>query len=445
MPDKVDEIKELNDTIVKYAESVTALQSEHKSLKEAAKKSDKEFKALEDGVINKAAEASAKALAEAQELKQKMEAIEKTAAYMEKAMSRMGSADGDGEAKEMEAKASDQTARYLRTGQSLDNDVAEAVVKALHSKCFYGVDDSKKENEIKTLIAGSNPDGGYFIRPERSATMIKRIFETSPMRNLANIETTGSDTLEFIIDDDEAQSGGWVGEVQPRPETGTPKIGLLTIPVHEQYAEPKATQKMLDDAGFDIESWLSGKVTRKMTRVENSAFVLGDGSQKPRGFLDYPAWTAAGVYERGALEQVPSGVADDFSANGLKALQNAVIEDYQGNSVFAMKRASFLNVTVLDDDDGQYLLDPRSLKMGDTKVLLGKDVHFFNDMPNVAADALAAAYGDFGTAYTIVDRIGFRVIRDNVTQKPYILFYTTKRTGGDVTNYEALKIQKLEV
>ena len=208
---------------------------------------------------------------------------------------------------------------------------------------------------------------------------------------------------------------------------------------------PRATQKMLDDAGFDIESWLSRKVTDKMTRFENTAFVVGDGSQKPRGFLSLPAWATNGIYERNAIEQIASGAAGEFTGDGVKALQNAVIENYQANAVFGIQRASWEGIITLKDGIGAYLLDPRSIKVGDDLTLLGKRVIFMNDMPSVANDALAMVYGDFSMGYTVVDRIGFRVIRDEFTNKPFILFYTTKRTGGDVTNYESYKIQKLAV
>jgi HK97 family phage major capsid protein len=180
-----------------------------------------------------------------------------------------------------------------------------------------------------------------------------------------------------------------------------------------------------------------------MTRTENTAFVLGDGSQKARGFLALPAWGAAGVYERFKLEQINSGVSASFTGDGVKALQNAVIEAYQPGSIFGIKRASFVQITTLKDGNGAYLLNPLSLAQGDDKILLGKPVVFMDDIPAIAADALAMVYGDFSVGYTVVDRIGFRVIRDEVTAKPFVLFYTTKRTGGDVTNYEALKIQKL--
>jgi HK97 family phage major capsid protein len=432
-----DQVKELGEKIASYQKSVAEAQ-------DASTKESKKHDALIAQVEEKASKKAAEQADEIQKLQMQLGAVEKTAEYIEKAVSRIGGSPGDGPS-EMEEKAAEQTARYLRTGTAMDDDVAAAVVTAMCSKSFHGVAEHRRDNEIKTLIAGVNPQGGYFIRPERSATMIKRIFETSPIRNIANIETTASDSMEFVIDDDEAAFGGWVGETSSRGNTNTPDIGLLTIPAHELFSQPLATQKMLDDAGFDIESWLSRKVTNKMSREENTAFVTGDGSQKPRGFLSLAAWAAAGVYERNKIEQISSGAAADFTADGIKKLQNSLIEAYQANAVFGIKRASWENVITLKDGTGAYLLDPRSMKVGDDLTLLGKRVIFMDDMPVVAADALGMVYGDFSVGYTILDRIGFRVIRDDLTDKPRIKFYTTKRTGGDVTNFEALKIQKLEV
>jgi len=429
------EIKELSEKIEGYQKSVAEAQ-------DAATKSQKDADVLIKVVEKKAAEEAAKQAEEIQKLQLQLGAVEKTAEYIEKAISRMGGTSNGGPS-EMESKAAEQTARYLRTGEKMDDDVAAAVVTAMCSKSFHGVPEHRRENEIKTLIAGVNPQGGYFIRPERSATMIKRIFETSPIRNIANIETTASDAMQFVIDDNEASFGGWVGETSSRGNTGTPDIGLLTIPAHELFAQPLATQKMLDDAGFDIESWLSRKVTNRMSREENTAFVTGDGSQKPRGFLSLAAWAAAGVYERNAIEQVNSGAASDFTGDGVKKLQNSLIEAYQANAVFGIKRAAWENIITLKDGQGAYLLDPRSIKVGDDLTLLGKRVIFMDDMPVVASNALSMVYGDFSVGYTILDRIGFRVIRDDLTDKPRIKFYTTKRTGGDVTNFESLKIQKL--
>lgn len=438
MPE-ASEIKQLSE---KMDTVLTAATEAQKMAEDAVTKSG-EVDVVIKASIDKAAEASAKAAEEVQELKMKIEAVDKTAEYMEKMISRLGGASGGDEQKDVSAKAGDQMARYLRKGTPLDDDVVRGVIELQLKDGLFGVDDGTREHEVKTLIAGNNPQGGYFIRPERSGTMIRRIFETSPIRGLANMETTSSDSLEFLIDDNEATSGGWVGETASRGETGTPDIGLLTIPAHEQFAQPKATQKMLDDAGFDIESWLSRKVTDKMTRVENTAFVVGDGSQKPKGFLTLDAWSVNGTYERNKIEQINSGAAGAFKADGVKELQNSLLEVYQANAVFGVKRASWQEIIILKDGQGQYLLDPRSLKVGDDLILLGKRVIFMDDMPAIASNSLSLVYGDFGVGYTIVDRIGFRVIRDEFTSKPFIKFYTTKRTGGSPTSFESLKIQKL--
>ena len=441
MAELSEQLGEINTKLDSTLEAATAAQ---KKADELGQKS-----AETDSTVQKALEDAAKAAQDAQDLKAKVDAVEKTAEYIEKSISRM-SASGDNEAKELEAKAKDEMIAYLRKKTPMSDDVVEATTRAMAQKSLHGIPESQRDLEVKDLIAGSNPDGGYWIRPERSAKMIQRIFESSPVRMVADVQTTNSDSMEMIIDDDEAATGGWVGEVQSRPTTGTPKIGKLTIPVHEQFAQPKATQKMLDDAGFDIEAWLAGKVTRRMTRVENTAFVVGDGSQKPRGFLSLPAWTTnttaagvKGVYERGGLERINSGVAGAFAADSIKLMQTALIEDYQANAMWGIQRSSWQQVITLKDGQGQYLLDPRSMKVGDTLTLLGKRVVFMNDIPGIAANALAMVYGDFSMGYTIVDRIGFRVIRDNVTDKPNVLFYTTKRTGGDVTNYESIKIYQL--
>jgi HK97 family phage major capsid protein len=276
--------------------------------------------------------------------------------------------------------------------------------------------------------------------------MITRIFETSPMRNSAAIESITGDVLDILIDDNELTAGGWVAETGSRGQTGTADVGLKSIAVHEQFAQPAATQRMLDDAGFDIEGWLSRKVTSKMSRDENTAFVIGDGVGKPRGWLTYPAWAAAGVYERGAVEQIVGGAAaGNVNGDDFKKTQNSMIEEYNNGASWYMKRNSFENVITLKDTAGEYIFRTRFLAERDALTLLGKPVVFMNDMPDVAAGSLSYAYANFSMGYTIVDRMGFRVIRDEVTAKPNVLFYTTKRTGGDVSNYESIKILKVAV
>ncbi|MBL1148197.1 MAG: phage major capsid protein [Pseudomonadota bacterium] len=297
--------------------------------------------------------------------------------------------------------------------------------------------------EIKALSAGSDPDGGYLVTPDISGRIVQLVNETSPMRQVANIVTIGTDRLEGTRDLDEVTTG-WVAETDARTETDTPQIGQYAIPVHEQYAEPRATQRLLDDAMFNIEEWLAAKIADKFSRMENTAFVSGDGTGKPKGFLTY----AAGVPDSttfNVIEQVVSGAAGAFAAsNPGDALINLIYSlkgVYRSNAVFMMKRATLAEVRKLKDTDGNYIYNPdMQNKTGGT--LFGFPVVEAEDMPALAADSLSIAFGDFNAGYQIVDRQGLHILRDNLTAKPFVKFYTTKRVGGDVVNFEAIKLMK---
>ncbi len=298
-------------------------------------------------------------------------------------------------------------------------------------------------DEVKALSVGSDPDGGYTVTPDLSGRIAQLVRETSPMRQAANVVTIGTDALEGIHDLNEATSG-WVSETEQRTETATPKIGEYRIPVHEQYAEPRATQKLLDDAVFNIEEWLAGKIAERMARMENEAFVNGNGVRKPRGFLTYAAGTpTAGAFN--TIEQIASGAnggfADEDAGDALINLVFSLKSGYRENASFMMKRATLADVRKLKDASGNYLWQPDfQLKQGGT--LLGFDVVEAEDMPDIANGSLAIAFGDFKAGYQIVDRQGIRVLRDSFTAKPYVKFYTTKRVGGDVVNFEAIKLMR---
>lgn len=416
-----------------------------KHVQETNDRLQKKYDGLDFTNVKENAEKAASALEEVQEMKQKLNAIDYKDRLdaIELAIARNGG--DDAQQKEFQQKYKKHMLDYMRKGRAMPDEVVEVLCKTQAETELLGAGDPDRVEFLKKdLVAGSGPDGGYFILPDRSTSITTRIFETSPIRSVANIVTTTSDTWELPLDDDEFSSG-WVGEVEARPTTTTAQIGLIKIPVHEAYAKPRATQRMLDDAGFDIESWVNTKVARKIGRQENTSFVTGDGSKKPQGFLTYAAWASAGVYERNKVEQITAtGTAGSLDEpDDLVSLQNSLLEDFQAGAAFGMNRSTFTAIMQLKDTTGQYLLNPRILKEGSDKLLLGKNVIFMSDMPAVAANALAVVYADWMEFYTIVDRLGYRMLRDPYTEKPYVLFYTTKRVGGAVTNYQAGKILKI--
>jgi len=299
--------------------------------------------------------------------------------------------------------------------------------------------------ELKDLSVGIDPDGGYLVAPTRFNGIIQgRVFETSPIRPYANVVSIGSDKYEFVFYDDQAESGGWVAETGTRGNTGTPQLKTGSIVTHEQFAQPQATQKILDDAYIDVEQWLAGQVADVIGRTENTAFLGGDGVAKPRGILTYSNYASAGVYEHGAIEQIVSGVAANISYNGLVDIQSSLKELYQGNARWMMKRTTFGLFLKLKDGDSTPIFNMMYDKSaGLATTIMGKPVVFADDMPAATSGSLSVLYADFGRLYTIVDRIGIRTLRDPYTNKPYVKYYTTKRVGGDVVNFEAGKILKL--
>jgi len=301
--------------------------------------------------------------------------------------------------------------------------------------------EGKSSLEIRAMSTDSNPKGGHLVMPEMSATVVGRVFETSPIRLVANVEQTGTKSRTFLIDDDEG-SAEWSGERAIATED-TPDVGQKEIVAHDITAKMNATADMLEDAYFDLANWLQGKGADKIARSENTAFFTGNGVNKPRGLLTYAAWASAGVYERDKVEQVASGAATTFTADGLIDAQAALKEDYQAQAVWLMKRASFGAVLKLKGADNFYF-GQTLLKDGNTAMqLLGKRVIFCDDMQAIGTGSnLIAAYGDFGRGYTVLDRIGLQVLRDPFTADPYTVFRLRRRTGGDVTSFDAIKLVK---
>jgi HK97 family phage major capsid protein len=315
--------------------------------------------------------------------------------------------------------------------------------KAAFDRYLRKDDRALNADEVKALSVGSDVDGGYVVHPDMSGRIVKQVYETSPMRAYASIQAIGTDALEGLFDTDEA-SASWVGETATRATTDTPELGAWRIPVHELSAKPKATQKILDDAEMNIESWLAERVADQFGRTESSAFCTGNGINKPRGFLTYADRATAGTFEIGAIEQYDTGVNGAFAAapNGGDVLINALYAlkaQYRANATWFMNRATAKLTRKLKDSDGAYLWSP-GIAAGQPASILGYPLASFEDMADPATGSLSIAVGDMRATYQIVDRMGIRTLRDPYSAKPYVEFYTTKRVGGDVLNFESMKL-----
>lgn len=372
-------------------------------------------------------------IAELDELKSRVEKAETLAARKQMTHA------GDEKLEEKAAQFQEMVAknRGMKPEGQFGADELKQYRKAFQS--FMRKGDMMDLDAQKALSVGTDPDGGYTVEPDTNGRIVQKIFETSPMRQVASVQTIGTDALEGLFDLDEVNAN-WVGETNGRPETNTPQLAKWRIPVHELYAFPFATQKVLDDSMVDLESWLGDKVADKFSRTENAAFVNGDGVGKPRGFLTYPD----GTNIPGTVERFKTGVAGGFNAtgNGGDVLLDTIYglkQQYRSGASWMMPRSVTAEVRKIKDAEGQYLWQP-GIAAGQPATLLGFPVIEFEDMPDLADGSLSMAFGNMAEGYQVVDRQGIRVLRDPYTNKPFVGFYTVKRTGGDVLNFEAIKI-----
>jgi len=290
----------------------------------------------------------------------------------------------------------------------------------------------------KSLTVGSDPDGGYTVPPAMGSRIITRIFEDDPIRQLASVESITTGAIEWMVDFGEA-GFGWEGETEPGPETGTPDLRKKRIPVHVCYAKPRASQTLLEDSGINIENWLADHVARRFGRGEGVAFVSGNGVGKPRGFLTYDNVTNAGTPEWGRIERVNMGHATNLTADGFISVKFSLVEYYLNRGTWLMNRSTVASTMKLKTGDGQFIWSP-GLQQGEPGQILGLPVRMSTSMPVVAAGAMSVALADWAEFYMVVDRLGITIQRDPFTVKPMVEFYTRKRVGGDVVNFEAGRI-----
>ncbi|MEZ5937561.1 MAG: phage major capsid protein [Hyphomonadaceae bacterium] len=304
-----------------------------------------------------------------------------------------------------------------------------------------GDDSGLARLDLKALTQGTESQGGYVAPPELDRLIEARLMQASPMRQIATVRQTSSTVFRKPVSLGAASA--WAAETGARTETTAPTLDLLEFPAAELYAMPAATQTLLDDAYADIDEWLADEVETSFASQESAAFVSGNGTNKPKGFLAYSI-VADASHAWGDIGYVPSGGDGAFAASNpsdkLIDLVFALPSQFRASARFVMNRRTLAAVRKLKDTDGAYIWRPGAA--GEGASLMGYPVTEIEDMPDIASNAYAIAFGDFRKGYLIVDRQGARVLRDPYSAKPYVLFYTTKRVGGGVQNFDAIKVMK---
>jgi HK97 family phage major capsid protein len=300
-----------------------------------------------------------------------------------------------------------------------------------------------RDLEGKALSVGSDPDGGYLVPDELERTVNSAVRNISPIRAIAGVRQVSGSVYKkpFAITGAET---GWVAETAARPETDAPTLAELSFPTMELYAMPAATSALLDDAAVNIDEWIAEEVRSAFAEQEGTAFVTGNGTARPKGFLDYTK-VAQASWSWGNIGFILTGTDGAFAATDpgdkLIDLVYTVKASYRANGTFVFNRSTQSAIRKMKDGDGNYLWQPAA-KAGDPSTLMGFPVAESEDMPSMAADSYSVAFGDFRRGYLIVDRVGIRILRDPYSSKPYVLFYTTKRVGGGVQDFDAIKLLK---
>jgi len=302
-----------------------------------------------------------------------------------------------------------------------------------------------REAEIKSLSGAVSADGGYAVPRQIDAMISAQLKKMSPIRSIAQVVQVGTAGYRKLITTSGVASG-WVSETGTRPETQTPKFAEIVPPSGELYANPAASQAMLDDAAFNLEDWLANEIAGEFARAEGSAYVTGTGTNQPKGFLTGPtANTNDATRTFGTLQFIASGNTTGFDTSPelkLIDLVHAMRPGHRQGAVFVMNSATLAVVRKLKAADGSFLWQPGIME-GQPARLLGYPVVEAEDMPDVAANALPIAFGNFRNGYLIAERTATTILRDPYTNKPFVHFYATKRVGGQVLDSDAIKLLKI--
>jgi HK97 family phage major capsid protein len=329
-----------------------------------------------------------------------------------------------------------------RDGAALPSEHKQAFDAYMRS----GDDRQIRALDTKAMSYGSGQDGGYLVPDETETEIGKRLADLSPIRSIATVRQVSAAVLKkpFSIS---GPAVGWVAETAARPQTGSSTLAELQFPTMELYAMPAATASLLEDTVVDLDQWISSEVEAAFAEQEGAAFVAGDGTNKPKGFLDYGriaeaswAWGDIGYIVTGTSGALPASNASDVLIDTVYALKAG----YRQNATWVMNRKTQASIRKLKDADGNYLWQPPAAP-GNRAMLMGFPLVEAEDMPDAAADETPIAFGDFSRGYLVVDRTGVKVLRDPYSAKPYVLFYTTKRVGGGVQDFDAIKLLKYGV
>jgi len=338
-----------------------------------------------------------------------------------------------------------KTMTYGRPILSTAVETEEPHKKAFNAYLRHGDDEALRGlalegKALSTAVAG---DGGYLVDPRTADTVKSMLVATGSIRSIASVVTVDASNFDVLIDRSDVGTG-WVTETGSVSETATPLIERISIRLHQLAAMPKASQRLLDDSAFDVEGWLAEKIASRFIRSESAAFVNGDGVDKPKGIL-LPAKVPNSAWTWGSLGYVASGAAADFpTTNAVDCIVNlvyALAAPYRANATFVMNSKTAGAVRKMKDADGRFMWAD-GLAVAEPPRLMGYPVLICEDMPDIAANAHAIAFGDFAAGYTIAERTDLRILRDPFSAKPHVLFYATKRVGGDISDYAAIKLLK---
>lgn len=330
----------------------------------------------------------------------------------------------------------------MKANAPLVDEEREAVPQGWSAYLRAGDERGVSRLDTKSLNQGTDTEGGYLAPPQLDRLIEARLLAASPMRQIATVRQTSVGSFKKPVS--LGASAAWAAEEGARSETTAPTLSLLDFPAAELYAMPAATQALLDDSFLDIDEWLADEVQDAFSTQENTAFVSGTGTNQPKGFLSYTE-TANASHAWGEIGYIASGGAGAFASgeevDRLLDLIYALKPGFRANARFVLNRRTLAALRKVKDGNGQYIFAPGL--GGEASSLLGFPITEIEDMPDIAVDATPIAFGDFRKGYLIVDRQGARVLRDPYSAKPYVLFYTTKRVGGGVQNFDAIKVMKM--